>query len=96
MKNIPFFNSVKVAQFCGKSMDLATLDITFFLNKEINPVTQHGHIKLIKNESKDVFRHVSWTPNQHIRMISEGSCDTENWSNDAENSAANIFLPTCE
>ncbi len=23
----------------------------------------------------------------HIRMISEGSCDTEDWSNDAENSA---------
>ncbi len=27
------------------------------------------------------------TANQHIRMISEGSCDTEDWSNDAENSA---------
>jgi len=25
-------------------------------------------------------------PNQYI-MISEGSCDTEDWSNDAENSA---------
>ncbi len=25
--------------------------------------------------------------NQHIRMRSEGSCDTEDWSNDAENSA---------
>ncbi len=25
--------------------------------------------------------------NPHIRMISEGSCDTEDWSNDAENSA---------
>ncbi len=25
--------------------------------------------------------------NQHIRLISEGSCDTEDWSNDAENSA---------
>ncbi len=25
--------------------------------------------------------------NQHIRMISEGSRDTEIWSNDAENSA---------
>ncbi len=25
--------------------------------------------------------------NQHIRMISEGSCDTEDWSNDEENSA---------
>ncbi len=26
-------------------------------------------------------------PNQHIRMISEGSCDTEDWSNEDENSA---------
>ncbi len=25
--------------------------------------------------------------NRHIRIISEGSCDTEDWSNDAENSA---------
>ncbi len=25
--------------------------------------------------------------NQYIVMISEGSCDTEDWSNDAENSA---------
>jgi len=24
----------------------------------------------------------------HIRVMSEGSCDTEDWSNDAENSAA--------
>jgi len=23
--------------------------------------------------------------NQHIRMISEGSCDTEDWCHDAEN-----------
>ncbi len=29
----------------------------------------------------------SWAADQHIRMISEGSCDTEDWSNDAENSA---------
>ncbi len=26
-------------------------------------------------------------PNQPIRMISEGSCDTEDWSNNVENSA---------
>ncbi len=31
--------------------------------------------------------HVSWAANQHIRMISEESCDTEDWSNDAENTA---------
>ncbi len=29
---------------------------------------------------------VSWAENQHIRITSEGSWDTENWSNDAENS----------
>jgi len=26
------------------------------------------------------------SPNQHCRIISEGSCDTEDWSNDADNS----------
>ncbi len=34
-----------------------------------------------------IIRNVSWAANQHIRMISGGSCDTEDWSNDAENSA---------
>jgi len=24
-------------------------------------------------------------PNQYIRMISEGSCETEDWTNDAKN-----------
>ncbi len=35
----------------------------------------------------DINKNVSWAANQHIRMISEGSCDTEDWRNDAENSA---------
>ncbi len=35
-----------------------------------------------------IIRNVSWVALEHIRMISEGSCDTEDWSNDAENSAA--------
>jgi len=34
-----------------------------------------------------ITRNDSWAANQHIRMISEGSCDTKDWSNDAENSA---------
>ena len=34
-----------------------------------------------------IIINVSWAADQHIRMISEGSCDTEDWSNDAENSA---------
>ncbi len=38
-----------------------------------------------------IIRNVSWAPNQHIRMISEGSCDTEDWSNDAENSASHCY-----
>ncbi|XDV36720.1 hypothetical protein PO909_006450 [Leuciscus waleckii] len=33
------------------------------------------------------MRQVSQASNHHIRVICEGSCDTEDWSNDAENSA---------
>jgi len=32
----------------------------------------------------------TFKPNQHIKMISEGSCNTEDWSNDAENSAFSL------
>ncbi len=32
-----------------------------------------------------IIRNVSFAANQNIIMISEGSCDTEDWSNDAEN-----------
>ncbi len=34
----------------------------------------------------------AWASNQHIKMISEGSRDTEDWSNDAENSALHQIL----
>ncbi len=34
-----------------------------------------------------MFSVASWAANQYIKMISEGSCDTEDWHNDAENSA---------
>ncbi len=34
-----------------------------------------------------IIRNVSWAANHHIRMISEGTRDTEDWSNDAENTA---------
>jgi len=34
-----------------------------------------------------IIRNVSWASNHNIRVISEGSCDTEDWSNDTENSA---------
>ncbi len=37
---------------------------------------------LIINNSNKCF-----LSSKSIRMISEGSCDTEDWSNDAENSA---------
>jgi len=43
------------------------------------------HQRILKNCL--IIINVSWATNHHIRMISEGSCDTEDWSNDAENSA---------
>ncbi len=35
----------------------------------------------------EISINVSWASNHHIRIISEESCDTEDWRNDAENSA---------
>ncbi len=37
-----------------------------------------------------MIRKLSWAVNQHIRLISDGSCDTEDWSNYSENSALKI------
>ncbi len=44
-----------------------------------NQKNNYHRVKIIK-------QHNSFIIYQHIRMISEGSCDTEDWSNDAENS----------
>ncbi len=52
----------------------------------------HSFHKNIKLKLKYYFLtliiiiHVYWAPDQYMRMISEGLCDTEDWSNDAENS----------
>ncbi len=46
----------------------------------------HSSQKYIQQWSER--RHVSWAADQYIRVISEASCDTEDWSNDAENSAS--------
>ncbi len=40
-----------------------------------------------KYEAAQLFSTLIIIRNQYIRMISEGSCDTEDWSNDAGNSA---------
>ncbi len=50
----------------------------------------HGFPKVLasKQISTTLIRNDSWALNQHIRMISERSRDTEDWSNDAENSAS--------
>ncbi len=50
---------------------------------------------LLQYEAAQLFstlntrRIVSWAAKQHIRGIIEGSCDNEDCSNDAENTALN-------
>ncbi len=44
-------------------------------------------INTIINNRAPVIIDNNCPSNQHICMISEGSCDTDDWSNDAENSA---------
>ncbi len=53
---------------------------------------QYVLIFLVVEEINDLYSilcNVSWAANQHIKMVSEGSCDTEYWRNDVENSALN-------
>ncbi len=72
--------------------------VCFFVSENITFI-QQGCIKCFKVTISKTFqfqinavllaaqliiRNVSWTANQHIRLISEGSRDTEDWSNDAK------------
>ncbi len=45
-----------------------------------------GFHQIVLEKRKDFTKilsslNVSWAPNQPIQIISEGSCDTENWKN---------------
>ncbi len=48
--------------------------------------------KNIKQRNIDENRLNVWAPNHHIRMISEGSCDTEDWSIDVTITGINYIL----
>ncbi len=52
--------------------------LTLYSSKILNTVSQ---------VTKTIKHHNCFPINHHIRMISEGSWDTEDWRNDAENSA---------
>jgi len=53
---------------------------TFERSKHQRKKMDHGF-----HATRIIMRSVSWGENKHIRRISEGSCDTEEWKNYAEN-----------
>jgi len=67
--------------------------LKFLLDQYIPPKKYHGFHKNIKQhmvfniENNKKCYLTNWPSNQHIIIISEGSCDSENWSNDDENDA---------
>ncbi len=86
-----------------ENQEFSNLEIRIIRNKNIHNNTQYwghkSHIQFIEftNTNFEKFKmlfstliiigNVSWAANQHIRMISGGSCATEDWSNYSENSA---------
>ncbi len=50
------------------------------LFEEMNIFMWQRCIKLIRNNNEEMYK----VTKQHIIIISGGSCDTEDWSNDAE------------
>ncbi len=59
--------------------------VTFYSSK--NSVKCIRFHKIIKQHIIDNKKCFFSAPNQHIIMISQGSGDTEDWSNDAQNAA---------
>ncbi len=63
--------------------------LTFHLSKNPEQMYQFPQEPQAANQFSTliIIRNVSLAANQHISMISEASCDTEDWSNDTESSA---------
>uniref|UniRef100_A0A672JSD9 Kelch like family member 23 n=1 Tax=Sinocyclocheilus grahami TaxID=75366 RepID=A0A672JSD9_SINGR len=57
------------------------------LQEEFLEVDFQKLLMILATEDLNVWKEATFTANNHIRVISEGSCDTEDWSYDAENSA---------
>ncbi len=68
------------------AVHVRSLGTLCFLNvfKEVSYAHQ-SYIYVLKNKTKMLMLWNSIALYQHIERISEGLCDTENWSNDAEN-----------
>ncbi len=62
------------------SLNPEKLSIGFYKN-----IMQHNFSTFM------IIRNVSWAPNQPIRMISEGPCDTDDWSNVCWKSSSNYY-----
>ncbi len=65
----------------------AESEITLKLDLSIHQRILKKNLNCFTVLNIDNNKNVSWTAYRHIRMISEESRDTEDWSNDAEYSA---------
>jgi len=66
---------------CWKQLHIFCVNgyrLLFPLNSLVNRTFKKKSIYFI------AIKQVSWASDHHIRVISEGSCDTEDWSNDAK------------
>ncbi len=59
--------------------------LTFCSLKNPEKKKNHRFHKILSSTTVfNIDKKKSWAANQHIKMISEGSRDTDDWSNDAE------------
>ncbi len=66
-----------------------TFVLNFLYIKESWKMCHCFHRNIQKQLFSTLIIIVSWAANHHIKMISEESCDTKDWCNDAENLALN-------
>ncbi len=74
---------------------LISLIITRNLNGSVSQISQKASFKKLHKAALTLtltIRNVSWAPNQHIRKIYEGSCGTEDWTNNYSNRISVIMF----
>ncbi len=80
MKKVKTF----VYQECMKLIENDSESDKLSIHQKIKSIKKCIYITKIETCFNTDNKNISWAANQHIRMISEGSCDTEDLHDDAE------------
>jgi len=97
-KNVEWKLKKKLPLFINDTLNSSKVTVKTFIMLQKIRFKINVHQNILKNKMLHDFHknmrlfstlliiiNISWASDPHIRVIPEGSCDTVDWSNDAEN-----------